>query len=109
MVDLEQMVVEVEHRFAATPEAVFTLLSDVERMAGRGLEHQEASWDDEAIEPDGVGTVVRQRFQHGPGMSYLRHHTGVEPEKAEQFVQWRAAGLRANMTTVLTAAEALLS
>jgi hypothetical protein len=42
--DLEQMVVEVEQRFVAPPDAVFALLHDVSRMAGLGPEHERAEW-----------------------------------------------------------------
>jgi uncharacterized protein YndB with AHSA1/START domain len=45
--DLTHVSVTVEHRFAAAPEQVFALLTDVERMAGLGPEHHTAQWTDE--------------------------------------------------------------
>ena len=154
--DLDDMQVEVEHRFDAPPDDVFAVLTDVERMAGLGPEHQTAQWLDEertrfsgtnlmgdrtwevtchvlVSEPpyrfgwtvgdaeapsstwsydlaaDGEGTLVRQRFVLGPGRSFLRHAIGKEPDKAEQYVDGRAAQLRADMLNVLAAAESLLS
>ena len=44
VVVLENMVVEVQHRFDAPPDEVFALLHDVERMAGLGPEHDRATW-----------------------------------------------------------------
>jgi len=41
---LSLMEVEVSHRFDAPIETVWALLSDIERMAGLGPEHVEASW-----------------------------------------------------------------
>lgn len=59
------------------------------------------------LTPDGDGTLVQQRFQHGPGPSGLRDAVVRKPERAEQYVEHRRAALRENMTTVLTAAAAL--
>jgi uncharacterized protein YndB with AHSA1/START domain len=156
LVDLSQLTVEVEHRFAAPPAAVFALLTDVERMAGLGPEHQTARWTDRgrtrftgvnqlgdlqwevtcvvvenepprafgwtvgepgeqsstwsyALVPDGDGTLVTQRFAHGPGMTYLRQLCEAKPERAEVYVARRSADLRSNMLAVLSAAEALLT
>ncbi len=52
---------------------------------------------------------MTQCFQHGPGFTYLRRFCERRPEKAEQYVAERAAGLEANMRTVLRAAAGLLS
>ena len=41
---LSVMKVEVSHHFNAPIEAVWALLSDVERIAGLGPEHVEAHW-----------------------------------------------------------------
>src|SRR4051812_12558128 len=48
---LESMVVEVAHRFAAPIDDVWSLLTDVEQMAGVGPEHTAASWvnDDRGV------------------------------------------------------------
>jgi uncharacterized protein YndB with AHSA1/START domain len=51
--DLTHVTVTVEHHFAASPERVFALLIDVERMAGLGPEHHTAAWTD----------ASRQRFE----------------------------------------------
>ena len=45
---VDGMVVEVRHHFDASPERVWDLLSDVERMAGLGPEHFSARWGDQA-------------------------------------------------------------
>jgi hypothetical protein len=152
---LLDMVVEVEHRFAAAPEQVFALLSDVEAMAGLGPEHEQAIWTDASrtaftgrnrmgdavwevpcfvvedsaptrfawtvgpvsspsatwsydLWPDGDGTLVRQRFAHGPGPTYLRGYVEQHPDRAERAIAGRAEMLRANMLTVLAAADARL-
>lgn len=44
--DLTHVGVEVEHVFAAHIDDVFALLTDVERMAGLGPEHERAEWLD---------------------------------------------------------------
>ena len=148
------MVVEVEQRFAAPPEAVFALLHDVERMAGLGPEHTKAQWvtpvlftgwnsrgehewetpchvvvDDPPrafgwtvgtpgrqsstwtyeLVPDGDRTLVRQRFQHGPGESGLRDAVEQQPDRAEEYVVRRSKGLARNMATVLAAAAELVA
>ena len=158
MAELEQMTVEVQHRFSAPPEQVWDLLSDVERMAGLGPEHVEAHWagagpelgarfsgrnvrdgrdwtapcvvvscerptqfgwivgdPDEPssrwlyeLEADGDGTQVTQRFQHGPGFTYLRRAIEKYPERAAEFVNDRATVLAANMRASLVAADAML-
>ena len=57
---------------------------------------------------DGDGTLVTQRFQHGPGFSYLRRAIAKYPEQADEFVAARATVLAANMRESLVAADALL-
>lgn len=153
--DLSHIVVEVEHRFGAPPEAVFDLLTDIERMAGLGPEHHTARWLDNDhtrfagentlgerewevlcvviakerprsfgwsvgepedpsstwtydLVPDGEATLVRQRFQLGPGRTLLSGAMRKYPEQAEQILDARTAQLSANMLTVLRAAERLL-
>jgi hypothetical protein len=86
---LLDMVVEVEHRFAAAPEQVFTMLSDVEAMAGLGPEHEQATWTDTS-------------------RTNLRGYVEQHPDRAEQAIAGRAEMLRANMLTVLAAADARL-
>jgi uncharacterized protein YndB with AHSA1/START domain len=57
---------------------------------------------------DGDGTLVTQRFRHGPGFSYLRRQAEKYPDRAAQVVADRATELAANMRAALTAADALL-
>ncbi len=60
------------------------------------------------LHADGVGTLVRQRFQHGPGMSYLRRRCEQDPAGADGYIAWRADNLRTSMATVLQEAASLL-
>jgi uncharacterized protein YndB with AHSA1/START domain len=60
------------------------------------------------LSPDGDGTVVVQRFRHGPGFSYLRASVERHPERAEDIVRGRAEMLRSNMEATLRAAGRLL-
>ncbi|MCU1593076.1 MAG: putative cyclase/dehydrase [Frankiales bacterium] len=155
--DLTSVGVEVEHHFDAPVEDVFALLTDVERMAGLGPEHERAQWLDEArtrfrgwnrlgertwevvcpvitFEPptafafvvgddpahpsstwsytltaEGPGTLVRQRFQHGPGESGLSHAVRHDPDHAQAIIDRRLEQHANNMIVVLRAAEALLT
>lgn len=66
-----------------------------------------ATWSYELAPADG-GTVVTQRFRHGPGRSFLRAAVGRHPERESELVAERAADLAANMRTVLRAAGRLL-
>ena len=68
---------------------------------------QSSTWTYE-LEPDGDGTLVRQRFQHGPGPSGLRDAVESQPDRAEEWMARRGKGLRRNMTTVLQQAAQLL-
>jgi uncharacterized protein YndB with AHSA1/START domain len=153
--DLSHVIVCVEHRFTAPPEAVFALLTDVERMASLGPEHHSATWTDETrqrftganrmgdmtwqvpcvviahepptrfgwtvgepgeqsstwtydLRPDGAGTVVTQRFEHGPGSSYLRQLCETRPDSADRYIAGRSEQLRDNMRQVLASADDLL-
>lgn len=58
---LDDMTVSVRQRFAAPPEQVFALLTDVERLAGLGPEHVRARWEspERAVGARFVGTNVR--------------------------------------------------
>ena len=69
---------------------------------------QSSTWSYE-LTPDGGATMVRQRFQHGPGASGLRDAVESSPERAEEYMTRRGERIRRNMTTVLAAAAALLS
>jgi uncharacterized protein YndB with AHSA1/START domain len=59
---LSLMKIEVSHHFDAPIETVWELLSDVERMAGLGPEHVEASWADHTR---GVGAQFIGRNERG--------------------------------------------
>jgi uncharacterized protein YndB with AHSA1/START domain len=82
-VDLTGMAVEVTVRFPAATEAVWDLLTDVERMAGLGPEHVRARWL-------GSGPAVGARFQ---GWNRIGDHewdvicvvTGCRPP---EFIEW---------------------
>jgi len=59
---LSVMKVEVSHHFNAPIEAVWALLSDVERMAGLGPEHVDAHWHGQER---GVGAQFSGRNRRG--------------------------------------------
>ncbi len=155
---LSLMKVEVSHHFNAPIEAVWALLSDVERMAGLGPEHVEAHWlgqergvgaqfsgrnrrgDDEwevpchvtechrptrfswtVLQPDnpssrwsyilaveGNGTLVAERFEHGPNYSFTRIWAEEHPDEASHIIRERAETLRADMMATLVNAERVL-
>lgn len=65
------------------------------------------TWSYELVEVDG-GTLVTQRFRHGPGFTYLRQAIERRPERAERYLAGRAAELERNMRVTLRAAAALL-
>lgn len=60
------------------------------------------------LEPDGDGTLVTQRMQHGPGHTFLREFCEAEPDRAEKAIARRSEQLRQNMATVLRRAAELL-
>ena len=155
---LSFMKVEVSHHFRAPIDAVWALLSDVERMAGLGPEHVEAHWlgrnrgvgaqfsgknrrgDDEwevpchvtecdrptrfswtVLEPDnpssrwsytlkgeGAGTLVVERFEHGPNYSFTRIWAEEHSAVASSIIEERAETLRADMMATLVNAERVL-
>ena len=82
--DLTHVTVTVQHRFAAAPDRVFALLTDLEE------------------------TVVTQTFTHGPGVTYLSLSCDKRPDKAPAYISQRTDTLRANMLQVLASADALL-
>ena len=65
------------------------------------------TWSYDLEEADG-GTLVVQRFAHGPGFTFVRQAAERRPERAEVYVAKRSAELEANMRSVLQAAAALL-
>lgn len=83
---------EPPHRFAWT--------------VGPAPEHG-STWTYE-LQQDGLGTLVIQRMQHGPGHTYLREFCEQRPDKAERAIARRSEELRSNMTVVLAAAAELL-
>ncbi len=66
-----------------------------------------ATWAYDLVEQGG-GTRVTQRFQHGPGRTFLRRAVAAEPERAAELVAERVAQIEAGMRTTLQAAAALL-
>lgn len=66
-----------------------------------------ATWSYVLVE-DGAGTRVTQRFQHGPGRTFLRRAVKAEPERAAELVAERTAQIESGMRTTLQAAAALL-
>jgi uncharacterized protein YndB with AHSA1/START domain len=66
-----------------------------------------ATWSYELTEVDD-GTEVRQRFQHGPGFTYLRRACEKHPERAAEFIAARTGELERNMRATLEAAARLL-
>jgi hypothetical protein len=73
-----------------------------------GLSDQPSSYWTYEIRPDGDGTSVTQRFEHGPGFTFLRRAVDKFPDRAAELIAGRAAELEANMTAALKAAEGLL-
>lgn len=155
---LEDVAVEVTELLPSSPDDVYALLTDVERMGGLGPENTRSQWESgdrgvgavfrgwnvlhgraydvpctviaadpprsfgwvvgdpelpsttwsyDLVEED-RGTRVTQRFQHGPGRSFLRRAIAAEPERAAELVAARTAQLEAGMRTTLLAAAALL-
>ena len=157
---LTSMAIEVSVVFDAPIDAVWALVSDVERIAGLGPEHVAAAWNTSGpatgarftgvnrrgdfewsvpctvtacipracIEwtvgdlvapssiwsyeleesPDG-GTIVVERFRHGPGFSYVRMSIDRAPHEANAIIESRCASLRTGMEATLAAARRLLA
>jgi len=61
------------------------------------------------LTPDGEGTSVVQRFQHGPNYSFIRLWAEEQPERAAEIVRIRTDGLRADMMATLANAAWQLS
>ena len=61
------------------------------------------------LTPDGDGTVVVQRFQHGPNYSFIRLWVEEKPEHAAEIVGERVDTLRADMEVTLANAARTLS
>jgi len=60
------------------------------------------------LSPDGDGTLVVERFQHGPNRSFVRMRAEEQPERADRIIRERAEMLRADMEATLANAEQLL-
>jgi catechol 2,3-dioxygenase-like lactoylglutathione lyase family enzyme/uncharacterized protein YndB with AHSA1/START domain len=54
------------------------------------------------------GTIVVQRFEHGPNYSFVRVMAEQHPDEAEQIVRDRTETLRSDMAATLANAERLL-
>jgi uncharacterized protein YndB with AHSA1/START domain len=70
-------------------------------------ERPSATWSYELAPVEG-GTLVTQRFRHGPGDTALRRYVEQRPDRAEQAVARRIAELEQGMRTTLAAAARLL-
>ncbi|MER7761644.1 SRPBCC domain-containing protein [Streptomyces sp. NPDC097619] len=155
---LDALRVAVERYFAAPPERVWDLLTDVPAMALWSPEVVEARWltrpvaegarfratnrrggmewsvvchvlASEAptrfvwcvseparpsstwsydLAPRDGGTLVTQRFRHGPGASLVREMAAARGADADGIVRWRADMLAADMAGVLERAAGAL-
>jgi uncharacterized protein YndB with AHSA1/START domain len=65
-----------------------------------------SSWRYEIDPLPGGGSRVRQRFTHGPGVSFLREVAAEAPDVAAEIIAARREGLRANMSATLRAMKA---
>jgi uncharacterized protein YndB with AHSA1/START domain len=63
-------------------------------------DHPSSVWS-YTLTPDGEGTSVVQRFQHGPNYSFIRLWVEEQPERAAEIVRIRMDGLRADMMVTL--------
>lgn len=66
-----------------------------------------ATWSYDLVEADG-GTRVTQRFQHGPGRTFLRRAVAAEPGRAPELVAQRVGQIETGMRATLQAAAGLL-
>ena len=67
-----------------------------------------ATWSYDLRAVDG-GTLVTQRFRHGPGFTFLRQVAERHPERMEAVVAARAAELERNMRATLDGVRRLLA
>jgi hypothetical protein len=65
-----------------------------------------SSWRYQIAPLPGGRTRVRQRFIHGPGVSYLRVIAAQVPDRAAEIIAARRDGLQASMTATLRAMKA---
>ena len=57
---------------------------------------------------EGTGTLVVERFEHGPNYSFTRIWAEEHPAEASSIISERADTLRADMSTTLVNAERVL-
>ena len=57
---------------------------------------------------EGTGTLVVERFEHGPNYSFTRIWAEEHPAEASRIIRERAETLRADMVATLVNAERLL-
>jgi uncharacterized protein YndB with AHSA1/START domain len=67
-----------------------------------------STWSYEITPADGGGSLVTQRFRHGPGTSGVTAAVERHPDRADTIVAGRADMLRTNMLRTLESAAALL-
>lgn len=83
--------------FDAPTRFAWTVFDDDERPA--------SLWSYE-LTPRKNGVLVRQRFEHGPGVTGLKEYIHSCPEQAEQILADRLEELRRNMSSTLAAMAA---
>jgi hypothetical protein len=57
---------------------------------------------------NGIGTIVTQRFEHGPNYSFIRLWAEENPGEATMIVQQRCEVLESDMKATLVAAAKLI-
>jgi uncharacterized protein YndB with AHSA1/START domain len=67
-----------------------------------------STWSYELTPDDGGGSLVTQRFRHGPGGSGVSDAVERNPKRAAQIVAGRSQALRTNMVSTLEAAARLV-
>jgi uncharacterized protein YndB with AHSA1/START domain len=65
-----------------------------------------SAWQYKIDPTPGGASLVRHRFTHGPGASYLREVTAVAPDRASSFIASRLGWLADNMRVTLRAMKA---
>lgn len=80
----------------------------IEWTVGTAPDHSSA-WSYELARGPGGSTVVTQRFQHGPGFSYVRQRVDQTPDQTQAVIGGRSAMLRDGMATTLAAAARVVT
>ncbi len=95
--DLSGMTVTVQHiSGAAAPDSFWALLTNLPRTATTSPAH-------------GSGTLVTQRFRHGPGRSLIGLRFDLDPHRRPDAVAWWSHPLHTDIRAVPLAADRVLS